>query len=182
MARIAPEQVEAQLLRLATLDREELIAAWEAAHGAPPPKKMSRDLLMKGIAYELQCEAFGGLPPQTRRMLEQIAAADRASRGDDSRDGSSPGSSVAGAALALAAPALTPGSRLIRVYRGETHEVEVAQRGFRWQDTDYPSLSVIARAITGTRRNGPAFFGLREMAAGNAPRRSASPSLASQPE
>src|SRR5438105_8207447 len=106
MARIAPEQVEAQLLRLATLDRDELMAAWEAAHGAPPPKKMSRDLLMKGIAYELECEAFGGLPPQTRRMLEQIAAADRASRGHDGGAGSGHGSSAARAAVALSAPPL----------------------------------------------------------------------------
>jgi len=54
------------------------------------------------------------------------------------------------------------GSRLIRVWGAERHEVEVTENGYLWQGRSWTSLSSVARAITGTRRNGPAFFGLRE--------------------
>ena len=55
-----------------------------------------------------------------------------------------------------------PGSRLIRVWKAERHEVEVTGTGYRWRGETWGSLSSIARAITGARRNGPAFFGLRD--------------------
>ncbi len=55
-----------------------------------------------------------------------------------------------------------PGARLIRVWKGERHEVVVTESGFLWQSRSWVSLSAIARAITGSRRNGPAFFGLRD--------------------
>lgn len=147
MARINKDDLEAQLLRLESLDRDALIWAWRAAYGAPPPKKTSRDLLMKGIAYHLQCSAHGGLKPSTRRTLKRIAQSARSG-------------SVAG--LRVPPPALKSGTRLIRVFKGQTHEVEVGASGvFRWKGNDYASLSIIARGITGSRRNGPAFFGLR---------------------
>ena len=57
---------------------------------------------------------------------------------------------------------LRPGSRLIRVWRAEQHEVEVTESGYLWRGQSWASLSSIAREITGTRRNGPAFFGLRD--------------------
>ena len=55
-----------------------------------------------------------------------------------------------------------PGTRLIRVWKGERHEVQVTETGYLWRGHSWKSLSAIARAITGGRRNGPAFFGLRE--------------------
>ena len=57
---------------------------------------------------------------------------------------------------------LVPGSRLIRVWKAERHEVEVTETGYLWRGRSWASLSAIARAITGVRRNGPAFFGLRD--------------------
>ena len=147
MARIDGDELKAQLLRLETLDRHALISAWRTAYGIPPPKKTSRDLLMKGIAYHLQCSAQGGLKHSTRRTLQRIA--------QSARSGSM-------AAFPVPPPALKPGARLIRVFKGQTHEVEVSASGaFRWEGNDYASLSIIARGITGSRRNGPAFFGLR---------------------
>ena len=65
-----------------------------------------------------------------------------------------------------AAERLPPGSRLIRVWKAERHEVEVTETGYLWRGQCWTSLSSIAREITGTRRNGPAFFGLRD---GDAP-------------
>ena len=60
------------------------------------------------------------------------------------------------------APSLLPGTRLVRVWKDQRHEVIVTETGFLWQSRNWVSLSAIARAITGSRRNGPAFFGLRE--------------------
>ena len=55
---------------------------------------------------------------------------------------------------------LKPGTVLVREYQGERHTVSVVPGGFAWRETTYPSLSTIARAITGTTWNGPRFFGL----------------------
>ena len=49
---------------------------------------------------------------------------------------------------------------LVREHRGVEHTVTVLQDGYEWQGRPYRSLSAIARAITGTRWNGPLFFGL----------------------
>ena len=50
---------------------------------------------------------------------------------------------------------------LIRDWRGERQEVHVTERGYLWRGRSYGSLSAVARAITGSNRNGPKFFGLR---------------------
>lgn len=55
-----------------------------------------------------------------------------------------------------------PGTRLIREWQGETHEVMVLEDSFVWKGKAYSSLSRIARDITGTRWSGPAFFGLKD--------------------
>jgi hypothetical protein len=55
-----------------------------------------------------------------------------------------------------------PGSRLIRVWRGETHQVTVLEDGYLYADKKWRSLSAIAKAITGTRWSGPVFFGLKK--------------------
>jgi len=86
----------------------------------------------------LQAELFGGLDAETKVLLC--------------------GSSMPRAK----AP---PGSRLTREYRGVLHHVDVDEHGFSYHGQHYDSLSAIARQITGTRWNGPRFFGLREAAA-----------------
>jgi hypothetical protein len=53
-------------------------------------------------------------------------------------------------------------SVIVREYAGARHEVFVVEGGFSWQGRTYPSLSAIAKEITGTRWNGPRFFGLTE--------------------
>ncbi|MCI0431136.1 MAG: DUF2924 domain-containing protein [Rhodospirillales bacterium] len=60
------------------------------------------------------------------------------------------------------APRLKPGTRLLWRWGGETHQVTVLEQGFEYRGTTYGSLSEIARAITGSRWSGPAFFGLRK--------------------
>lgn len=139
----------AHLGRLGTLDREGLAAAWIEVFGTPVPRKASRTFLLKAIAHHAQVKATRDVRPAVRKALLQL--------GRNLRDGTPPPS------LPRSAPSLKPGSRLIRAWQGETHEVTVTSDGrFEWQGRRHRSLSHIATTITGTRRNGPAFFGLRE--------------------
>ena len=80
------------------------------------------------------------------RKLERLAAA--ITRGDPVRP-------------LTATDRLRAGTTLERTWRGETHVVSVLASGFAYRGQRYRSLSQIARRITGTRWNGPAFFGLR---------------------
>ena len=102
--------------------------------------------MIRGIIYQLQERAYGGLSPATARRLEQ-AAADPPSRG----------------AVKPAAPiSLKPGTRLVREWRGVTHMVLIHVDGIEWSGQRYHSLSVVAREITGARWSGPRFFGLKQ--------------------
>ena len=149
MSRTCEQDLEAELQRLDNLTRDELAAEWVRAHDVPAPKKSSREFLLKAVAHHLQVQVYGGLKPSTRKTLFKIA--------DQLRSGTPVRT------LPALAPEMKPGSRLIRAWRGETHEVVVAPDGrFGWKGEQHGSLSSIATAITGTRRNGPAFFGLRE--------------------
>ena len=96
------------------------------------------------IAARLQERAFGGLDRDSLRFLDRLARRERPPRRQ-----------------------LKPGTVLVREYHGQRHTVTVVRDGFAWQGTTYPSLSAIARAITGTAWSGPRFFALR--GAGDAP-------------
>ena len=61
------------------------------------------------------------------------------------------------------ASSVRPGTLLVREWDGVLHRVMALDQGFAWNGTSYRSLSEVARAITGTRWNGPRFFGLREV-------------------
>jgi hypothetical protein len=132
-------EVARKIADLAELDRENLIARWRAAYGAPPPRKLSRALMEKALAYEIQCAAFGGLSTATKRALRAAAASKSGSTG---------------------ARPLNPGARLVREWNGVVHEVDVTGDGYIWRGECYRSLTAIARTITGTKWSGPRFFGL----------------------
>ena len=132
---------EREIALLSELSHPDLAARWQAVHGAPPPKGMSRRLLLLALAYQLQADAYGALDPKTCRYLRAVAA----------------GSSETVRPL----PALKPGMRFMREWNGRTHVVDVTEDGLLWSGETYPSLSAIARAITGARWSGPRFFGLR---------------------
>ena len=58
------------------------------------------------------------------------------------------------------------GTRLVREWNGVAHVVTIGEdRVIRWNERDWNSLSEVARAITGTRWSGPAFFGLKKRVA-----------------
>ena len=132
---------EKEIALLSDLSHPDLAASWQAIHGAPPPKGMSRRLLLLALAYQLQADAYGALNAKTSRYLRAVAA----------------GSPEAVRPL----PALKPGMRLMREWNGRTHVVDVTENGLLWSGESYSSLSAIARAITGARWSGPRFFGLR---------------------
>src|SRR3984893_8711503 len=131
------------LVRLSEGPIFEMRGEWRRLHRMPPPMRLSRDLLVRGITYKLQERAYGGLSIATARKLEQ-AAADSLSRGS-----------------APPIP-LRPGTRLVREGRGVTHMVLIHADGIEWRGQRYRSLSWVARKITGARWSGPRFFGLRQ--------------------
>ncbi len=124
------------------MNLDDLREAWRARYGAPPTLR-SADLLKRMLAWRVQSEAMGGLD---RNLVRQILSAGQAKRG--------PRRSI-----------VCKGVKLVREWQGEVHEVEVQDGGYLYNGARYASLSSIARKITGTRWNGPRFFGLREEAA-----------------
>ena len=133
------------LVRLSELTIFELRGEWRRLHRMPPPMRLSRDLLTRGISYKLQERAYGGLSKAAARKLEQAAA------GPASRGAAKPTPSVS----------LRPGTRLVREWHGVTHTALIHADGIEWRGQRYRSLSVVARKITGARWSGPRFFGLR---------------------
>ena len=134
-----------KLAALADLDAVGLRAEWRRLYRSHPPLHIRRDLLVLAIAWKLQEKVHGGLTAAQKRRLAGIAEELR-KNGDLS----------AGPAIRL-----KPGLRLVREWRGETHDVLVLEEGFEWNGKRRRSLSAIAREITGTRWSGPLFFGLK---------------------
>jgi hypothetical protein len=137
-------KIEAEVDRLRTVRIAELRALWRAKFKSEPPKAFGPDLLRRSIAYRIQETAYGGLDPATTSLLRQLTA----------QYAKMPGKIVMPRRI-------KPGAILVREWKGDSHRVTVLQGGFAYQGQTYDSLSVIARLITGTRWNGPRFFGLR---------------------
>jgi len=138
---------EVALDDLPGMSRHELLDTWAQVVGKPPVESASRELLINTIAWYLQAQQFGGLSASVQRKLERLAAA--IERGEP-------------VGQLTTTDRLRPGATLERVWRGETHIITVVTDGFSYRGQRYRSLSQIARRITGTRWNGPAFFGLRQ--------------------
>ena len=148
---IDPETLAAELATLDGLSAEMLRGRWRALFDGVPPARLGRKLLLAAIAYRLQEQALGGLKPATRRLLDR-AAVDVA----------------AGRPVAVPAPAIKPGTRLLREWHGATHEVILLDEGILYRGQRFRSLSEVARTITGARWSGPRFFGLKEKEANHA--------------
>ena len=143
MAGANKQAIERELDRIRSLGVEELQGEWRGLYGSDAPR-ISRDLLALGVGYRLQEIEHGGLGKATGRKLRTIAKALRTT----GRIGPTPSLS------------LKPGVRLVREWHGRTHTVTVTENGFEYAGTSYPSLSKIAKKITGAHWSGPRFFGL----------------------
>lgn len=132
--------IDREIAALDALDRSALVQRWRSAFGREPPPRLSRTLMEKAIAYEIQARAYGGLSARTIRALKAAAKPEAV---DVSRR--PPGR----------------GTRLVREWNGILYEVDVLDDGYLWRGQRYRSLSAIALAITGTKWSGPRFFGIR---------------------
>lgn len=161
------ERLTAEIQDLAGLDLQALRARWRKLLRSPPPDHLSRPILLRLLAYKLQARTYGDLDRETVRYLERIERArlDQPRREEGSRTKTPP--PVPPVPLSRA---LKPGTLLAREYGGQMHRVTAVADGFAWNGVTYTSLSEIARMITGTRWNGPRFFGLRDkQASGSSP-------------
>ena len=133
-----PAAIESEIARIRSLPSDSLRRRWRAVFGRIAPAVLSKDLLARMITRQIQEQAFGGLDRDSLTFLDGLARHDGPRRRQ-----------------------LKPGTVLVRDYQGQRHTVTVARDGFEWQGATYPSLSAIARAITGTAWSGPRFFALQ---------------------
>jgi Protein of unknown function (DUF2924) len=144
----ADPAIEAELDRLPTTPVAVLRQRYRELFRAEPPKAFGPDLLRRSIAHRIQERAYGGLPASTRRLLDQLVKAAMAKPNGR-----------------LELPRrIKPGSELVRTWKGKSYRVTVLADGFTYDGKRFASLSEIASQITGTRWNGPRFFGLRTKA------------------
>lgn len=136
-------ELQRRIAELAAMPPALLRREWQRVLKDPAPA-ITPDLLRRGIAYRLQEAASGGLTTVASRELDQLFR--RIARGDTP--------------LPASAVRLRPGTRLLRTWQDKTYTVLVGDNGFIFDNRLFPSLSPIAREITGTAWSGPRFFGL----------------------
>src|ERR1700721_1108493 len=147
----AKTSVEDEIVHLRGLDLKGLRARWESVLQRPAPGHLPRHLLFAIIAYRIQADRFGDLDHETRQLLDRT------------------GEKESGAAMSARLVSfdqkrteLTPGTVLVRKWDRQSQRVMVMPDGFAWNGQTYDSLSKVAFAITGTKWNGPRFFGMRD--------------------
>ena len=130
--------ISSEIAQLYTLSRVKLLKRWCELYGKPAHRGMRRELMIPFMAYRLQEKVHGGLKSELRAQLHSLKPFRRNSgRGrTDSK----------------------PGTRLLRQWRGEVHEVLATSGGYQYRGVCYKSLSVIARQITGTTLVRPCFL------------------------
>src|ERR1700756_5822836 len=145
--------VEEEIAHLRGLDLKGLRARWQSVSQRPAPEHLPRHLLFAIIAYRIQADRFGDLDHETRQLLDHTGAKE------------------SGAAMSARLVSfdqkrteLTPGTVLVREWDRRSQRVMVMADGFAWNGQTYDSLSKVAFAITGTKWNGPRFFGMRDKA------------------
>jgi Protein of unknown function (DUF2924) len=142
---------EDEIAHLHDLDLRGLRARWQSVFRRPAPLHLPRHLLFAVLAFRIQVDRFGDLDHETRKVLDRTDVNDL-------------GSAMAGRLESLDRKRtdLTPGTVLVREWDRKSHRVMVLANGFAWNGQTYDSLTKVAFAITGTRWNGPRFFGLRD--------------------
>lgn len=145
----SPKKIESDVAALENLSHPELKARWNELYEVPCPPHMSRKFLLRAVAYRIQESAFGGVENSTKRRMEKMAA-----------------DVAAGKPIKPRTAKIKPGTRLLREWNGTAHEVIVLESAVQYRGKIWPSLSAVAREITGARWSGPRFFGLKEVARG----------------
>jgi hypothetical protein len=141
------KSLDVEIARLRDLDIGDLQSRWQTVFRRCSSPHLPRHLLFRVLAYRLQADRLGDLDSESQHLLDGSGSPEDA--GKRAID------------LKRLTTAVRPGTMLTREWNGRMHRVAVLAEGFAWNGTTYPSLSTIALAITGTRWNGPRFFGLR---------------------
>jgi hypothetical protein len=139
----AENELSKQFAALANLSAPQLRQEWRRLHRAQPPR-LSRDLLIRTIAYRMQELAYGGLNKTTQRRLAALTREQK----------------LKGRIVVTPGVSLRPRTRLVREWQGRTYTVVVTEDGFEYAGKSYSSLTNIAKTITGAHWSGPRFFGL----------------------
>src|SRR5471032_1963940 len=134
-------EIEAEIAHIVALDPGEIRVLWRKSFQKDVPRALATRLLIWMLVWKVQEDAFGGHDAATLRLLSAYGRQD--------------------ADKVVLFRRLKPGTSVVREYQGVRHIVTITEGGFVWQGKSYDSLSVIAREITGSRWNGPRFFGLR---------------------
>ena len=140
--------IDVEIAGLRNLDVGQLQSRWQNVFGSRPHPNLPRHLLFRVLAYRLQADHLGDLDSENRRLLDRSVSPEDAGR--------------RAVELAKRTADLRPGTVLAREWNSQMHRVAVLADGFAWNGKTYPSLSKVAFAMTGTRWNGPRFFGLRD--------------------
>jgi DUF2924 family protein len=143
--------VEDEIAHLRGLDLRGIRSRWQSVFGRPAPAHLTRHLLFSVIAYRIQADRFGDLDHATRQVLDRTVAKE-----------TEPAMAARLASFDQKRTELTPGTVLVREWDRQSQRVMVMADGFAWNGQTYDSLSKVAFAITGTKWNGPRFFGLRD--------------------
>jgi hypothetical protein len=143
--------VEDDIAHLRGLDLRGIRSRWQGVFGRAAPAHLTRHLLFAVLAYRLQADRFGDLDHATRQVLDRTVAKE-----------AEPAMAARLASFDQKRTELTPGTVLVREWDRQSQRVMVMADGFAWNGQTYDSLSKVAFAITGTKWNGPRFFGLRD--------------------
>jgi hypothetical protein len=143
--------VDDESAHLRGLDLGGLRARWQSVFQKSAPAHLTRHLLFAIIAYRIQADRFGDLDQLTKQVLDRTDAKE-----------AGPVTSARLASFDQKQTRFTPGTVLVREWDQQSQRVMVIADGFAWNGQTYDSLSKIAFAITGTKWNGPRFFGLRD--------------------
>ncbi|HEV7693435.1 MAG TPA: DUF2924 domain-containing protein [Hyphomonadaceae bacterium] len=133
--------LRAEIERMRMLGVDQLRTLWRSTFGLAAPPALTKDLIARMLAWRMQEQSTGGLNQATVKLLNDIRQGEHSPEARKRR--------------------LRSGTVLVREYQGARHTVTIVPGGFVWREKTYASLSIIARAITGTAWNGPRFFGLR---------------------
>jgi hypothetical protein len=143
--------VEDEIAHLRGLDLTGLRARWQSVLQRPAPSHLPRHLLFAILAYRIQVDRLGNLDHETKQVLDRTDAKDTGAM-----------TSARLVSFDQKRTELTPGTVLVREWDRRSQRVMVMADGFAWNGKTYDSLSKVAFAITGTKWNGPRFFGLRD--------------------
>jgi hypothetical protein len=143
--------LEHEIAHLRGLDLKGLRSRWQSVFQRPAPAHLTWHLLFAIIGYRIQADRFGDLDHETRQVLDRTIAKE-----------AGPETSARLANFDQKRTKLSPGTVLVREWDQRSQRVMVMADGFVWNGQTYDSLSKVAFAITGTKWNGPRFFGLRD--------------------